>query len=336
MRLVRLARPKAPLPTVVAAAAATLAVAGLTAGCSGGSGSASASGTITVAAIKGVDTAPLYAGDKAGGTFAQAGLNVKIENYTSVKAEITALRQGKVDVAAGDYVDFLYAQSAHHGMEIVADGYHAGPGVMEVLTKPHSGITSPSQLVGRKVGTPAPQELPIQESGNPFSIETLAAQSVLSDDNIDPTSVRWTPMPAAHLVRALATGKVSAIVVQEPYVYQAESELGAVEVLDACSGSTADLPLSGYFATKDFAKENAPLLQTFQTALEKAQANAIEPGPVRTVLASEPGMAKSASLMTLGSYPTTLNPASPQRVAQLMFIFEIMDTDLNVKPLIFH
>ena len=66
MRLVRLARPKAPLnhPRVLAAAAATLAVAGLTAGCSGGSGgTASATGTITVAAIKGVDTAPLYAGD---------------------------------------------------------------------------------------------------------------------------------------------------------------------------------------------------------------------------------------------------------------------------------
>lgn len=354
MRLVRLARPKAPLnpvpaiagpvrsaarrhPRVLAAAAATLAAAGLTAGCSGGSGNtAGATGTITVAAIKGVDTAPLYAGAKVGGAFAKAGINVKIDNFTSVAAEISALRNGKVDVAAGDYVDFLYAEAKKADLLIVADGYHAGPGVMETLSMPNSNITSARNLIGKKVGTPEPQELPDTASGAPYSLESMAAQSVLNDDNLNPSRVTWDPMPAGNLVKALQTGQVNAIVVQEPYIYEAESQLGAIEVFDACSGATSDLPLSGYFSTKAYAGQNSPLLTAFRNELEKVQASATEPGPVRTVLASDPGMAHSASLITLGSYPTTLNPASPNRVATLMFNSEILTSSMNIPSMIFH
>jgi NitT/TauT family transport system substrate-binding protein len=339
VRLVRLARPKAPLnhPRVLAAAAATLAVAGLTAGCSGGSGGAAgATGTITVAAIRGVDTAPLYAGAKAGGAFAKAGITVQIKTYTSVASEISALRQGKVDVAAGDFVDFLYSESQKPGLLIVADGYHAAPGVMEVLALPSSGITTPRDLVGKKVGTPLPQALPNKGGGAPYSLESLAAQSVLNDDNILPNTVTWDPMAAGNLVRALHNGQVSAIVVQEPYIYQAESQLGAVEVFDACSGATSDLPLSGYFSTKAYAKGNSALLTSFRDELQKVQASAALPGPVRTVLASDPGMQDSASLITIGSYPTTLNPASPGRVATLMFKAEILNASLNIPSMIFH
>ena len=337
MRLVRLARPKAPLnhPRVLAAAA-TLAVAGLTAGCSGGSGGAAgATGTITVAAIKGVDTAPLFAGAEPGGAFAKAGITVQIKTYTSVASEISALRQGKVDVAAGDYVDFLYSESRKPGLLIVADGYHAAPGVMEVLALPSSGITSPQGLVGKKVGTPLPQALPNKGGGTAYSLESLAAQSVLKDDNIT-GQVNWDPMGAGNLVRALHNGQVSAIVVQEPYIYQAESQLGAVEVFDACSGATSDLPLSGYFSTKTYAKGNSALLTAFRSELQKVQASAALPGPVRTVLASDPGMKDSASLITIGAYPTTLNPASPGRVATLMFNAEILTASLNIPSMIFH
>ena len=345
MRHVRLARPKAPhspvptrrRPRALAAAAATLAVAGLTAGCSGGSGgTAGATGTITVAAIKGVDTAPLYAGIKPGGAFARAGINVRIENYTSVAAEISALRAGKVDVAAGDYVDFLYSESKASGLLIVADGYHAAPGVMEVLALPSSGITSAQGLIGKRVGTPEPQEITQFSPGKPYSLESLAAQSVLNDDNISPGRVHWDPMKPGSLVAALQDHRVDAIVVQEPYIYQAESVAGATEVFDACSGATSDLPLSGYFSTKAYASKNSPLLTAFRDQLEKAQAEAAQPGPVRAVLASESGMQGSASLMTIGSYPTTLNPASPTRVAQLMFNFEILGSTLNIPAMTFH
>jgi ABC-type nitrate/sulfonate/bicarbonate transport system substrate-binding protein len=102
---------------------------------------------------------------------------------------------------------------------------------------------------------------------------------VLTGDNILPGKMKWEPMPAGNLVRALKNGQVSAIVVQEPYIYQAESQLGAVEVFDACSGPTSDLPLSGYFSTKAYAKGNSALLTSFRNELQKVQASAALPGP---------------------------------------------------------
>jgi NitT/TauT family transport system substrate-binding protein len=43
---------------------------------------------------------------------------------------------------------------------------------------------------------------------------------------------------------------------------------------------------------------------------------------------------QSASLITIGSYPTTLNAASMQRVADLMFNFEVLPRALNVRSMI--
>ena len=102
----------------LSAAIAAFAVAALAAGCqtSGAGAGAGASGNsvITVAAVRGVDDAPLYLAAAQNGTFARAGLNIKIRSYPSVAQELKALQDGTVDVAAGDYVDFLYEIGRAH------------------------------------------------------------------------------------------------------------------------------------------------------------------------------------------------------------------------------
>jgi hypothetical protein len=45
---------------------------------------------------------------------------------------------------------------------------------------------------------------------------------------------------------------------------------------------------------------------------------------------------QSASLITIGSYPTSLNAASLQRVADLMFNFEMLSPALTVSSMIAH
>lgn len=319
-------------------AAVTILVAVLGAGCQlSGSSSASSGQTysITVGAIRGIDNAPLYIAANTG-LFARAGLHVTIRPYQSVDTELKALQSGSVEIAVGDYVDFFAAEAAspHPDLRIVADGYHAAPGVMEVLTTPGSGITKPSDLVGEVVGTPELQG--IQRHGSvPYSLETLATASALASNGVDATKVTWKPMPIGDLINALATKKVDAILVQEPYIFSAESTLGAIEVLDSCTGATANLPLSGYFAVNQFAAKHGQVLDEFRSALEQAQANAVLPGPVRLVLAHEPGMSmQSASLVTIGAYPTSLHAASLQRVADLMFSFLMLGHTLNVAPMI--
>jgi NitT/TauT family transport system substrate-binding protein len=324
----------------VSAGIATAAVSLLVAGChvpgSGSSTSALTRSSITVAALPGVHDAPLYMA-LHNGLFANAGLTVNIQTYSSAGKEIAALTNGSADIAVGDYADFFFAQDAadHPGFRIVADAYDAAPSVMQVLSLPGSGVTTPLQLQGKTIGTPEPQEMRLSTT-LPYSEETLATQSVLTNDGVDLTTVHWKAMPTGDLIGALRTGQVSAIVVTEPTIYQAQTRLGAVQVIDACSGQTASLPLDGYFTLGSFAHKYRSTVLAFRSALLKAQAQAAQAAQVQTVLASEEHMGtQTAALVTLGVYPTSLKAASLQRVAGLMSAFNVLTPPVDVASLIF-
>jgi NitT/TauT family transport system substrate-binding protein len=328
------------------AAGVAAAVTGLmlAAGCqASGTGSAAgptASGTITVAAAPGVADAPLYIGIKDG-LFSRAGLNVKVVSNLSTQQEMSALHGGGANIVFADYADMFYAQELKPSPHLltVADGYDAGPSVMEILTLPGSNIVSPTDLSGKTVGTPAAQLMPPSSAGRharPYSQDTLAAWSVLNSDNVAPATVNWKPMPATELLNALKSHQVDAILATEPIIYEAESQLGAVPVLDACTGATANLPLYGYFTNKAYADRNAAAVTAFRAALEKAQAQASNAGPLQTALTKSAGLKpQTAALVTFGTYPTTLSAQNVQRVVNLLFFFNALGATLNVSSLVF-
>jgi NitT/TauT family transport system substrate-binding protein len=326
-------RPGRRAAVVTAAAAGLLLVAGChVPGTSSYASGPTASGTVTVAAAPGVADAPLYIGIKDG-LFRQAGLTVRVVPGGSVTSEVKALRTGQADIAFGDYADMFYAQEllkTAPRLDIVANGYDAAANTVEVLTLPTSKITSPAGLAGKIIGTAEPQEMgPGQLCSNPcakpYSLETVAAWSVLSSDNVPPQHISWLPMPASKLITALQSGQVDAILATEPTIYQAESQLGAVPVLDACTGATANLPLAGYFTSATYLKHNYAVLDAFRAALLKAQAAGGMSAPVQSALTQWAHLnAQTASLVTLGTYPTSLQPLDLQRIADLMFTWSVL------------
>jgi NitT/TauT family transport system substrate-binding protein len=308
-------------------------------GSSAGS-SPTASGTITVAAAPGVADAPLYIGIRDG-LFSRAGLTVKLVSTSSPKQGVAALRGGSADIVFADYADMFYAQELKPSPHLltVADGYDAGPSVMEILTLPGSNIVSPKDLAGRTIGTDQPELMPPTGPGGrprPYSQETLAAWSVLESDNVDQSTIHWDPMPATRLLDALKSHQVDAILATEPTIYAAESQLGAVPVLDACTGATANLPLYGYFTNKAYADRNPGAVTAFRSALERAQAQASMAAPLQTALTKSAGLKpQTAALVTFGSYPTTLSAPNIQRVVNLLFFFNALGTTLKVPSLVF-
>jgi NitT/TauT family transport system substrate-binding protein len=330
MRLVRASAAASRIALITMSAA--LAVAG----CSISGAGNSESGQLTVGIVPGIDNSPLMIGQQEG-LFRDHGLNVVIQNFTSLKSEFQALRNGSVDIAVGDYADFFYEEATNMAaLHLVADGYDAAPGVMEVLTLPGSKITTPQGLEHKVVATPEPQLIPSFTGSYtsdiiPYSIETLATESVLQSDGVPPASVKWKPTPAQDMISELSSGQVSAILATEPYVIAAESRLGAVEVVDSASGPTASLPLSGYFSLGAYADAHRSQLQQFQAALGSAQADAATAGPLQAMLPHFIGMsAQDAALETLGSFPTSLSVGQVQRVADLMYDSGVISSLLNV------
>jgi NitT/TauT family transport system substrate-binding protein len=313
---------------ILLAAASGLAVIGA-AGCAGSASGGSVGNTITIAAVPGVENAPLYLAKKEG-LFAAAGLkNVVIKTYSSQAAVLSALQSAQADIAASDYGSIFYQQAQPaHNLRILGDGYDAGAGVLEILTLPKSTIRSPVDLVGQRIGLPAGSVVPaLQQSSNasgsstPVSLDAAAATQVLKNYLGNAAeSVQWAPMPQAQEVSELKQGVLKAILVSEPYIYQAASQLGAVAVMDACSGSTANLPLAGYVAMNAWVKENPAAVADFQQALATAQGNASMTGQVQQLLPSATGMsAQDANLITVGTYPTATNVLSLERVVRLMY-----------------
>lgn len=286
-----------------------------------------ASGQLTVAVVPGIDTAPLMVGLKED-LFAQHGITVRVKDYSSVAAAYGALKNGSADIAAGDYTSFFYSiATGQASLTLIADGYDATSGTIQVLTLPGPGITSPQNLVGKVVATPQAQIAP-------DSVETLAGQSVLQSDGANSAEVTWRALPQSEMITALENHQVSAILATDPLIIQAQTRLGAVELLDASSGAAANLPLSGYFSTTAFAGQHAAVLQAFQAGLSSAQAAAGLRRNVQSVLVDEHMTAQEAALANIGQYPTFVNIGQVQRVADLMYDSGMIANPISVSSLL--
>jgi NitT/TauT family transport system substrate-binding protein len=315
-------------------AMALLSLTALAAGCSGsGSAGQAAGGRLTVAAVSGIDSAPLMVAVRDG-LFSQHGVSVTVKQVPSTAAAYSALQDGTADVAAGDYAAFFAEISSGARLSLVADGYDAATGTMQVLTLPHSGITSPQDLVHKVVATPAAVTSYSPGTPFPYNIETLATESVLQSDGVSTTGITWRPMATSKMISALKDHLVNAILVTDPQIIQAETQLGAVEVLDSCSGVTANLPLSGYFSTAAFAGRHTAALRDFQAALATAQADAAQRSTVESVLRSEHMTAQEAAMVNIGEFPTFLNVGQVQRVADLMYDSGMIPSPVSVSSLL--
>jgi NitT/TauT family transport system substrate-binding protein len=300
-----------------------------------------ASGTITVMASPGVADAPLYIGLRDG-LFSRVGLTVHVVSAGTVPQEVTALGSGRADVAFGDYANMFYVQEEQHPaphLLVLTDGYDAAPNVVEVLTLPGSGINSPAGLAGKTIGTDPQQAMPTTNQKThkfqPYSLETLATASVLTSDNVDPTKIGWDPMPDKDLISALHNHTVDAILATEPTITEAETLLGAVPVLDACTGATANLPLDGYFTTNAYATKHAQVLAAFRAALDRAQSQASMTAPLQTALTKSAGLtARTAAMVTTGTYPTELSAPDLQRVVNLLFNFSVVPSNIPVSSMV--
>src|SRR5262249_6437439 len=151
-------------------------------------------------------------------------------------------------------------------------------------------------------------------------------------------AVNWKPMTQTKEVDALVGGHVQAALLTGTGIYSAE-QAGAVELLDACSGPTSNIPLDGFFTTASWlseqAKDHSNAPKAFQQGIYAADAAASMPGPIQQVLRTWIKVGgQEADLVTTGSYPLSTIVANLQRTAGLVAEEGMTKVDLDVSKMV--
>jgi NitT/TauT family transport system substrate-binding protein len=312
---------------------ATTALAAGLAACSAGSSSqVSGSGdsgpltTVTVAAPNIASAVPLQiALDK--GLFKAEGLNVKVEIVANSNATTAPLLAGTLDFTSENWVG-MYIQEMTNpklGLKVIADNFQATDNIAAIVVPKGSKITSVKQLAGKNIALP----------GKGTSIGPLSVDVLLNSYGVKATAAspqyKTVVTPFPDMPAVLAQGKVDAAWVTEPFVTVAE-EAGAHVLAYTYNGALKNFPIGPWATTESFADKNPQAVKEFTAAITKAQQMAAsDPALVRT---EEPVWIKTlkpaiANVMAQGTYDSTVNLTSLQRVADVMEDYGFLPASFN-------
>jgi NitT/TauT family transport system substrate-binding protein len=265
---------------------------------------------ITVAAIPATDLAGLYVAQD-NGLFTQQGLHVTIEKITNSQAILADQLKGQIDISAGSYVAYLSAQAAGARFRILAEASTLREGTRVLVTAADSPITTIAGLVGAKIGVNGTTSIVLQEHGiSPRRVHFITAQQ------------GFPAMPGQ-----LQNGAWGAAFLAEPYITVAGEQYGEKELTDLDQGSTANLPIDGYVATRTWALRFPKTAAAFVRAIEEGQVLA---NTQATEVQAAVGRADQlppgvTALMVLPGFPTgRVIKAQIQRVASAMLQFGML------------
>jgi NitT/TauT family transport system substrate-binding protein len=263
--------------------------------------------TLRVGVGNAIDTAPLRLA-VAEGRFMQAGLQVELVEQGQQNEGLAKLAAGQLDIAFASDVAMFRASAAGTALQLQGEAYTAGSNTMALVTLPDSKYTEPA---AKKAPSIAVNLLD--------GLGTLTTRSTLATAGIDVSKIKFSKLAFAQMPKALKDDDVDAAWMVEPYITEAEKELGARILADGARGATLEIPMSSYASSGMFAQANPRVLALFRTVLGQAQQHAADPAVVRAALPRVSDIdATTASLVSLGTYPTSLNGIRLQRVADLM------------------
>jgi NitT/TauT family transport system substrate-binding protein len=268
-----------------------------------------------------VDVAPLsIANDQH--LFDNAGLKVNLIRETSEADALSQLQNGTLDIIYANNVTLFKAASAGTQIQIQAEAYQAGTNTFGLVTKRLDDYTH--------FKIPYPR-IAVDSLGG---MSQLVSTTLMSNFGTIPSHIKFSAMSYSSMIDQLQNGQIDAAFMVEPYVTLAAEQDGTT-LIDASSGAATNWPLSSYASTKTFANTNPKTVQVFRDVLRKAQALAIDPRLVQNQLPRYSDIdASTASLIAIGTYPTTLSSIRLQRVADLMQSAGLISERLDVQALL--
>ncbi len=305
------------------------------AACSSGGGSAgtsvmAASGpppeqsTIVVDAVPTADEAGLYVAQD-NGYFKEQGLTVKIVSIQGGEFGMADLQDNSAQIIAGNYVSFILAQIAQSydgkplNMRIIADGSQMQPGNQALYVMPHSRFKTVADLTKYRA------TVAINSVKN---VAQVLLGSLFKDNGLNLNDITQKVASFPDMIGLLASGKIDAAWLPEPFATIAQETIGAVPLADFDEGSLQNFPIGTYIGTTSWVQSHPNTVAAFLRALEEGQQVAdADRAAVEAGLVSKDNLGPfaatplQAATMTLDTYPLTMDIPVMQRVSDAMFEF---------------
>lgn len=216
----------------------------------------SPSTTITVALSSNYPGSGLLYLAAAKGFYAQEGLNVNMQPYSSGRDALDAAIEKRADLGTAGDVPIMFAAMDGRPVAIVATIFTAA-GAHGIVARRDRRISTPADLKNKVVGV-------TRRTDGDFVLSTTAARYRISLDEL-----RIEPVKPEEMAEAIKTGKVDAVSTWEPWLTDAIRVLGENSVEFRSQGSVAfEFSLAG---NADWVRANPDKVQRLLRALLRAK-----------------------------------------------------------------
>jgi NitT/TauT family transport system substrate-binding protein len=168
---------------------------------------------ITLAAYAG-DTGSLVYIAQEQGYFAKNRLDVTIKDYEAGKLAVDALITGEADISTS--ADFVFVSNSFDHTNLRVLGTVATYENKELITRKDKGITTISDLIGKKIGV-------TKNSGGEFTLGLLLTFNAISQQDVELVDLK-----PSEIVEAVVNGDVDAGFTWDPNVYEIKQALGDI------------------------------------------------------------------------------------------------------------
>lgn len=216
----------------------------------GGSGE-----TVTIGYLPSDHDAALFVAD-AQGKYAENGINTKLVQFNNGGDLMTAMASGDVDVGYVGITPVLSSIAKGVPVKVISAAQIEGSGI--VVAK-DSGISSVSDLAGKKIATPGEA-----------SIQHMLLTYYLNENGMDIKDLKVSAMKVPSMNDALKTGKIDGMITFEPYVSIAEKN--GAKVLAGSQDILPEHPCCVVVASDKFLEshpnETAKILEIHENATD--------------------------------------------------------------------
>jgi NitT/TauT family transport system substrate-binding protein len=295
-------------------------------GGNGGGGGAEPT-TLRVGVIPIADVAPLYLGiDK--GFFEDEQLTIEPQLAEGGAAITPAVVSGDFQIGFSNTISLLIAASKGVPVEIISQGVLGGKNEQEawadLLVLKDGPIKQPSDLEGKTIAV------------NTLSnICEVTIKASLEPEGVDVDQLKFTEVPFPDMNAALEQKRVDGACVVEPFVSQGKA--GAARGIAPFYVKTApDLTVATYFTTKQYAEENADVVDRFVRAINKSLEYAqSHPDEVRDILLEYTEIPpEAAEAIQLPIWRTDLNEPTIERLSELSAKYGLIEEEPDLNELI--